>query len=204
MRRFVQFTLMFGVLLLFGFGNCKSLPRYDAQLTANAEISKATNAKYIVFPFEFAEGLSLKEVQENNQKIVSQRNREKAEAALFAAGATVLERSKVDKLLNEITLSKTGITESDGLNIGKLLNANYAVFGKVTNYGVARRRLRQHFAAEIILKGVNIETGVIVWECILKGHSPYNNGQQTLLDTENKLYEQFTKKFKEKAANPTN
>ncbi|TGJ98284.1 curli production assembly/transport component CsgG domain protein [Leptospira langatensis] len=202
MRRSVQLIIFFLGFSFFGFENCRSLPRYEAQLTASGEIGKAANGKYIVFPFEFAEGLNLKEVQENNQKIVSQRNREKAEAALFASGATVLERSKVDKLLNEITLSKTGITESDGLNIGKLLNANYAVFGRVTNYGVARRRLRQHFTAEIILKGVNIETGVIVWECILKGHSPYNNGQQTLLDTENKLYEQFTKKFKEKTASP--
>ncbi|TGL64059.1 CsgG/HfaB family protein [Leptospira sarikeiensis] len=200
MRRIPSFFLLLLFILLHG--NCRSLPGYDAQFNVGKTASKFKTAKYVVFPFEFAEGLELTDAQENSQKVVAQRNREKAEKALFQAGFTVLERSKLDKLINEITLSKTGITESEGLNLGKIVNANSAVFGKITNYSVARRRLRKHFVAEIILKGVDIETGEIIWESTLKGHTPFTNGQQTFLDTENNLYDKFVKKLQEKVSNP--
>ncbi|TGK00477.1 curli production assembly/transport component CsgG domain protein [Leptospira selangorensis] len=200
MRR-VPILIFLSAILISFYGNCRSLPSYDVQLSLGKSPSKLKTSKYVVFPFEFAEGLELTDSQENSQKIVSGRNREKAEKALFQAGFTVLERGKLDKLINEITLSKTGITESEGLNLGKIVNANSAVFGKITNYSVARRRLRKHFVAEIILKGVDIETGQILWESTLKGHAPFTNGQQTFLDTENRLYEKFVKKLQENAGN---
>lgn len=200
MRR-VPILIFLSAIFLSFYVNCRSLPSYDAQLSLGKSPFKLKTSKYVVFPFEFAEGLELTDSQENSQKIVSGRNREKAEKALFQAGFTVLERGKLDKLINEITLSKTGITESEGLNLGRIVNANSAVFGKITNYSVARRRLRKHFVAEIILKGVDIETGEILWESTLKGHAPFINGQQTLLDTENRLYEKFVKKLQENVGN---
>lgn len=180
------------------FLDCRSaLPRYEVQVTVGkVGISQPGKDKYIVFPFDMAEGLQLKQAVENRRKIIEDRNREKAEMALVKTGLTVLERSRVDKLVNEMTFSKTGLTESDGLNIGKLLNANYALFGKITHYNVAKKAVRAHFIAEVIVKAVDIETGVIAWEAILKGHSIFNNGEQTLLDVENTLYDRLSKKLK--------
>ncbi|EPG74782.1 curli production assembly/transport component CsgG domain protein [Leptospira fainei serovar Hurstbridge str. BUT 6] len=177
--------------------DCKSAQHFDVQVIAKSGISQPGKDKYVVFPFEMAEGLKQNEAVANRRKNIEARNREKAELALVKTGLTVLERSKVDKLLNEMTFGKTGVTESDGLNIGKLLNSNFALFGKITNYNVARRGVRVRFMAEVIVKAVDIESGVIAWEAILKGHMPFNNGEQTILDAENTMYELFSKKLTE-------
>lgn len=191
----IRFRAVVALIILFSFFTCRSAQHFDIQVIAKSGISQPGKDKYVVFPFEMAEGLKQNEVVANRRKNIEARNREKVELALVRTGLTVLERSKVDKLLNEMTLSQTGITESDGLNIGKLLNSNYAFFGRITNYNVVRRGTRVRFIAEVIVKAVDIESGAIAWEAIIKGHMPFNNGEQTILDAENAMYEQFSKKL---------
>jgi TolB-like protein len=58
----------------------------------------------------------------------------------------VVERLRIDLLLQELDLQRQGITEADGLQLGRLLNADYVLLGGIgasgTTYTLSARLLR--------------------------------------------------------------
>lgn len=65
---------------------------------------------------------------------------------------TLVERSRIKDIIDELELSLTGLTESDGIRVGKMLNAGYVLLCSVGALGSS-----YVFNARL----VNVETGVV-------------------------------------------
>jgi TolB-like protein len=65
---------------------------------------------------------------------------------------TLVERSRIEDIVDELSLSMSGLTEQEGVQIGKLLDADYVLFGGISKFGNTNT-----FTARI----VNVSTGQI-------------------------------------------
>lgn len=91
----------------------------------------------------------------------------------------VVERAKMDKVLEEMKLQLSGVTSGENAaEIGKILNCKYLLVGSVSNFGVttegkdfiiAQQKI-QRVKAEVDLRVIEVETGAIVY-------SAYGNGE---------------------------
>ncbi len=66
---------------------------------------------------------------------------------------TLLERARIDEVIGELELQASGLTESDGAQIGHLLNADYVVMGSVRALGTTylfTARLLKVETAEVV------------------------------------------------------
>jgi curli biogenesis system outer membrane secretion channel CsgG len=128
---------------------------------------KDYNCKTIlVLPFDDENKEPYKQMNPNSAKIM----REAVETSLIKTGMQIIERSKIDKIIDEMSLSKTGLTEDDGKKIGQMLNADTIIFGSVTLFVQGARSQRkagkklEKTSVGVNLKAVHVEKGVILWK----------------------------------------
>ena len=101
------------------------------------------------------------------KKSIQTRNTERVEITMLKLGAKVTEREKVNKLRDKLKLSMTGLTESQAIKIGKMLNSDYVIFGNISNYVFVDEG--KTIGIDIGVKAVSIESGSIVFHSILSG-----------------------------------
>lgn len=118
------FALIFGIVF---FTHCSTK---NLQLSTIRDSDRILDSKYAILPFEdavqppyriFAHGAtnSLGDV---------------LEIQLHSLGLRVLDRAYINRILEESQLTATGLTEPQISRIGKILNADILVVGKLTSY----------------------------------------------------------------------
>lgn len=95
----------------------EDIKKYKIQTIAILEFDDANSAKYKKYHPE-ASRVATDTIQN----------------AFLDFGYKIVERNKLDKILQEKHLSLSGITIEDGIQVGKLLNADVVVMGSLTAY----------------------------------------------------------------------
>jgi hypothetical protein len=96
------------------------------------------------------------------------KNREKMEMALLQAGFNLIERSKINKIIKEQNLIKSGLSENNIIEIGRLLNADIVVFGTIPQWSFYRSTDDGYL--EIITKGICVDSGAVVFKGTISHH----------------------------------
>lgn len=90
------------------------------------------------------------------------------ESSFLKLGFNVVERKKINTIINELKLSQTGLTVDEGARVGKLANADVLVLGTINSYvqGASTHEATGKLAVTqfgMSIKGVHVESGVILW-----------------------------------------
>jgi hypothetical protein len=151
---------------------------------------------YLVFPAEIYAGWLNKKEEENARKGYAQRNADKMEMVLMRLGFECIERSKLDRILAELQLAQSGLTEDNARKIGQLLNADAFVIITIPDMGWFE--VQSTSFTDISIKAVSISTGVI----LLKGSTVHDINKihdRLVVDfIETKLYDILESKLKNK------
>ncbi len=92
-----------------------------------------------------------------------------------ASSLTVIERDKIDFLLQELELTKAGAVDAaTAAKVGKLLGAQYMVFGSITQM--------DDDEAKFLVRTVDVETSEIVATAEREGKPKYLRMQKELVD----------------------
>ena len=136
-------------------------------------ISKKT--RIAVLNFECNPGWSTTNEDKNFLRTIEKKNIEKMEMVLLESGFTLVERIKLEKLLEEKKLSLAGLTDSRSQEIGSFLNADIVVFGLIPSWTFYQSR--KTGTIEMIIKAIDVNTGNIVFKAV------YNHQFKTENDT---------------------
>jgi hypothetical protein len=198
------------ILLSLFFTNCESIDEIEnSQEAKNSIIKKEivkinnfnfNNSKVTIVRMDMLVGwLNDKNLHNKEllKKSIQTRNSERVEITMLKLGAKVTEREKVDRLLSEIKFSMTGVTESQAIKIGKMLNSDYVIFGNISNYGFIDAG--KTIGIDIGIKAVSIESGSIVFQCLLSGRmkGSVENEIELEYDLYSTLYNEIKKLEKE-------
>lgn len=142
-----------GVVVTAAWGNEQKLID-DALWRLSGAASDIQRVKVIaVAPFEYGAGVEGRNVEEKIVRILSRGGR-----------FNVVDRRALDRLLQEQALSMSGITEeSDLKKVGRLINVEAFLFGKVTRAG-------ERLVVNLDLR--DVATGGLVWSEEFEGENP--------------------------------
>jgi hypothetical protein len=84
------------------------------------------------------------------------------ETEFLNTGYQLVERSRIQSVVSELKFSMTGLTEEQGIQIGKMLNVDAVIFGTVTAFyrGVGDEQTTVGFS----VKAVHVTNGLILWK----------------------------------------
>jgi hypothetical protein len=108
----------------------------------------------------------------------------------------IMERQRLNKLLEEQKLSMTGLTEKGVETIGKLLNVDGVLFGTVTKFTKDYTLyVYNKFIVNVHIRLVEAATGKQVWTAKSRFEGPYTDESEAAdkisVDIVNKLRTQF-------------
>lgn len=86
------------------------------------------------------------------------------ESSLLNRGLKIVERKKLDLLLEEINFSRSGLTENNRNKLGTFLNADKIIF--ISDYVFSQKEVspNNHLTSiQFTLKCLRVDTGEIVW-----------------------------------------
>lgn len=158
-------VICIGLIFLLSILACGST--IQKSIIINPKYARYTFNTVLVLPFHDRNKEPYKKLYSKAAEIM----RESFETALVKTGLQIIEREKLDTVLKEMVFSKTGLTQSDGIKIGKMLNADSVIFGTVTSFvqgsstDKSPTKKLEKTRVGIIIKAVHIETGVILWKC---------------------------------------
>ncbi len=150
---------------------------------------------YVVLPVEHH--VQWLDVYQSGPGLIK-KNIDKIELLMMRLGRDCVERSKLDAIMKEQSLSLTGLTNEKAQYVGKLINADAVIIATIPSMG--RHSTQSTFFEDIDIKAVSVATGKILWKSLLKGsvvapQDKYNNDD--ILDTiETKLYKLLESKLK--------
>jgi len=84
--------------------------------------------------------------------------RDKIETVLVNKKYTVLERTKMNEITREFKLAQTGLTRTDQIELGKMLNASNLVLTEILELNKDDTHL------EFSIKNLEVESGQILWK----------------------------------------
>jgi curli biogenesis system outer membrane secretion channel CsgG len=84
------------------------------------------------------------------------------ETAFLKTGSRVVERGRLEPIFGELHFSKTGLTEANGIEIGKLLNADAVVLGMVTAYD--QGTFGDATTVAFSVKAIHVQSGALLWK----------------------------------------
>ena len=114
---------------------------------------------YVLMPFDDRNPPKYKKHYPDATEVV----KEAFETAFLETDYRVLERGKLDKIIDEMQLSMSGLTEEQGINLGKMLNAEAVIYGTVTTF-YRGSFLGSYTTVSFSVKAVHVESGVIIWK----------------------------------------
>jgi PBP1b-binding outer membrane lipoprotein LpoB len=123
----------------------------DQSFRAKFETGRGTDV-YVLLP-----------LQGNASESIRNHVRESLETALVDAGVRLVERQRLNQILDEQLMGQTGLTDSDSVRIGRLLAARFGLVASVTHAdGQATSNTRGPLT--IRLHCVDLESGAILWK----------------------------------------
>ena len=169
----------------------------NSDIYFNKSVHITQNTKFVVLPFILTASWAQTPNEASTKKNVEDKNTEKFELSLLNAGVKVIERNKLDKLLSEQSLSKTGITESDSIKLGKILSADVIVLGTIPMWTYYEKTNKGFI--EILIKGVVVETGEIIFKTVFdsKINTTYDDFRYDMAQLETKSYKMLGEKIRE-------
>lgn len=84
--------------------------------------------------------------------------RDKVETLMVNKGYTVIERMKLDEILKEMKLSQAGLTTSEQIKIGNMLNATNLLIGEILELNSNDSFL------EFSIRSIDVNSGKILWK----------------------------------------
>jgi hypothetical protein len=108
-----------------------------------------------------------------------------AEAQRFLAqkGAIVVERENINSIQAEqrLRLLQTADQEADLLKVGKLTGAEHVIFVETTaKLAQFKMSIIRHYALAVSVRGVDTETGRIIWQGTARYSAPVNESESGL------------------------
>jgi hypothetical protein len=94
----------------------------DSAISQTTKKSITSHSRIAILPIKY---------QYSKDISVANAIRDKVETVLVNKNYTVVERVKLDEILKELKLSQTGLTTSDQVKIGNMLNASNLILGEV-------------------------------------------------------------------------
>lgn len=159
------------LLLMLMLVSCSLKGSAKAEVFATPQVKEKPPQTYAVLPFEMRLSPSRAALRldsllkyPNAAAVVT----DAFESAFLETGARIVERSQLDKAIQEAAFANSGLTENDGVALGKLVSANAVVLGSVTEYhkgGFGSKAT----TVSVSVKAIDVETGTIIW----KGQSTY-------------------------------
>ncbi len=186
--------LLFSILVFFVSVNAADI---NSDVYFNKKIRITESTKFAVLPFELTASWAQNPGEKAVKKSIEEKNMEKFELSLLNAGATVIERQKLDKLINEMSLSSTGLTEADSIKLGKLLSADIIVLGTIPLWSF-HQNINKGFI-EILIKGIVVETGEISFKAVFDSKISTTNDdfRYDMAQLETKAYKIIGEKIRE-------
>ncbi|MDH5656586.1 MAG: CsgG/HfaB family protein [Spirochaetia bacterium] len=154
----------------------------------------------VVFPFENMNEKKFRSHYPNAPQVVY----ESLETYFLGLNVQIADRNHVDKILKEIRFSGSGLTDSDGKRIGKMLDADAVIIGKITSYvqgaGVHDTTGKlENTRFGFSIKAIHVESGMILARVNmyqnLGGLFSYTSPVENLV---NRMMEDLVKKLKRK------
>ena len=189
--------LLLGMYLIGSPIHATENGKINSEIYFDKETKISPNISFAVLPFELtAPWINANTaVQKRNVELI---NTEKMETCLLGAGVKVIERRKIEGVLHEQALSKTGITQDSSIDTGKLLSADVIVTGVIPARGY--NKYANTGRLELLIKGVDVNTGEIVFKASLD--SRFDTSERDFLhdmgQLENQAYKLLENRIKEK------
>ena len=114
---------------------------------------------YVILPFENWNLSKYKAKYPEAAEIL----REAFETAFLETGHRVVERNRLEEIISELRFSMFGLTEEQGITIGKMLNVDAVIFGTVKSF-YRGSLLGDYTTVGFSVKAVHVGSGVILWK----------------------------------------
>ena len=114
---------------------------------------------YAILPFEDRNSAKYKAEYPDAAEVV----RDAFETAFLQTEHRVVERRKLQSMLTELKLSMSGLTDEQGIKVGKMLNADIIIFGTVKSY-YKGSLLGAYTTVGFSVRAVQVESGLILWK----------------------------------------
>ncbi|PJD99047.1 MAG: hypothetical protein CK427_16510 [Leptospira sp.] len=139
----------------------------DKDKTLLTKFTSETDKVYALIPIK-SKTISIKSSEEKLHSAL--------ESQFVKSGLNLVERKKIDVLLEEIKFSSTGLTASNRIEFGKLSQADRVILVEdlVINEGRNANKTEINYS----IRCVEIETGKIIWSKISK----YTNSESNSID----------------------
>lgn len=147
----------------------------DSAISQTAKKNNTSHSRIAILPIKY---------QYSKDIAVANAIRDKVETVLVNKNYTVVERVKLDEILKELKLSQTGLTTSDQVKIGNMLNASNLILGEVIEVN------RNDASLEFSIRNIDMETGKILWK------HEFSIDEQELTPSLNKAMKDFDSKLK--------
>lgn len=144
-------------VMIFIMSGCGGSKR--ALIWTSYELDRYQAKTYAVLPFEDRNSPKYKNKYVDAAEIV----RDAFETAFLETGHRTVERNKLRMVTSELELSMSGLTEEQGMEIGKMLNVDAVVFGIVTSY-YRGSFFGDYTTVGFSVRAVHVESGVIIWK----------------------------------------
>lgn len=141
--------ILFSMFILFFASSLFAESVYDSMADALVSGMKDKNAAVAVIPFESGSNKAIGEAVAN--EIVS---------AVTSKGVTVVERGRLNSILEEMSLQQTGLMNSDTVSeVGKGLGAKYLIVGSTKEF---KKPHYSNKGLKVQARLVSVETGRIL------------------------------------------
>jgi hypothetical protein len=121
----------------------------EAAISQTTKKNNSTRSRIAILPIKH---------QFSKDASVANAIRDKVETVLVNKNYTVVERVKLDEILKELKLSQTGLTTSDQVKIGNMINASNLILGEIIEVN------RNDTSLEFSIRNIEMETGKILWK----------------------------------------
>lgn len=141
---------------------CSSISK---SVYVNPDLMSYNLRTIVVLPLENSNSEKYKEHFPEATTVV----RNALESSLLKTGWQIIERERIDRVINELELQTSGLTVENSVKIGRMLNADAIVVGQVTSYvqGAVSDRSPtgelEHTTVGFNVRAVNVSSGVIMW-----------------------------------------
>ncbi len=176
--------------LIMILNNCSSTPEIHKEVGISENFKKFKHKNYLVFQFDLID-----QVYKKKKWVIYKDTREKQMTELFETFLMknrykIIERGKINTLIKELGFSKKGITENQGLKIGKMLNADAMVFGTISR--LTFRKKYKTIYIVVSIKSLSVETGELLWKGDIDGTISYKSsrtgGEAEVQDLSRKIF----------------
>lgn len=152
----MRWCIPFLFLSLFLFA-CS--PNIQAEMLVSADLKERPPKTLVILPFESR----IPEKESRKHPDAGEVLTDAFETAFLMTGARLVERSRLKEVLGEAAFSASGLTEEDGVKLGRLLSADAVVVGVVTAYrqgGFGSTAT----TVGLTVKAIDVESGTILWK----------------------------------------